>query len=94
MRTTKWTAAIAALVLIAGACGGDDEPAADEPAADEPAADEPDEPARTAADEPAGSWMARCECSSTRTRRWSSGWRASTSSSKPTIRVSPSTCRS
>ena len=51
MRTKKWTAAVAALVLVAAACGGDDdatdEPAAEEPAAEDSAAEEP------AADEPA-----------------------------------------
>ena len=39
MRTKKWTAAVAALVLVAAACGGDDD-SADEPTAEEATADE------------------------------------------------------
>ena len=57
-RTMRACAMGVALVLIAGACGGDDEPAATEPAATEPAGTEPaaTEPAATepAATEPAG----------------------------------------
>ena len=57
-RTMRACAMGVALALLAGACGGDDEPAADEPAATEPAATEPaaTEPAATepAATEPAG----------------------------------------
>ncbi len=57
-RTMRACAVGVALALLAGACGGDDEPTATEPAATEPAATEPaaTEPAATepAATEPAG----------------------------------------
>ena len=51
-RFTRFAVGLAALSVLAAACGGGDEPAAEEPAAEEPAAEEPaaEEPAAEAID--------------------------------------------